>query len=322
MTGGTTNRPALPGHDIDPAAHESALLSGFRAGYDAIVMNRADLLSPDGPLARCRDDEIRIIVRHTAAYADLLDESTHPDLLRDGLDRERVFDGLWSDTPDESRRLVPNELADLWAGDVPMFTARPGSTDAWAAGGERIAGVLSQSGLAAVTAKVHRMGDVDRGDQDWLIAATMAMREQTVDHRSGAVVPHSPRATPPDPQRLLTLACELADELVARAVHDHDRANWLGLELVDGRHWTVLPLGAGLAEGYCGVALFLAQLGTLSGLNRYPELARKAVAPTAATAGHAGGRPGTGRPGRQRRLRRARRRVLRAGPAVHHARGW
>jgi lantibiotic modifying enzyme len=78
---------------------------------------------------------------------------------------------------------------------------------------------------------------------------------------------------------LLTLACELADDLVARAVHDDDQANWLGLELVDGRHWTVLPMGAGLAEGYCGVALFLAQLGDLTGLSRYPELARKAVTP-------------------------------------------
>ncbi|HEX9337202.1 MAG TPA: type 2 lanthipeptide synthetase LanM family protein, partial [Pseudonocardiaceae bacterium] len=185
FTGSTDNRPELPGHEIDPAAHESALLAGFRAGYDAIVMNRADLLGPDGLLARCADDEIRIIVRHTASYLDLLDESTHPDLLRDGLDRERVFDGLWADTPDEARRrLVPHELTDLWAGDVPMFTTRPGTTDVWAADGTRLHGVLAEAGLTAVTAKVRRLGDVDRSEQDWLIAATMASREQAVSHRS------------------------------------------------------------------------------------------------------------------------------------------
>ncbi|HEX4705703.1 MAG TPA: type 2 lanthipeptide synthetase LanM family protein, partial [Pseudonocardiaceae bacterium] len=279
FTGGT-NRPKLPGHDLDPAAHELALLAGFRDAYDAIVAHRADLLAPDGPLVGCAGDDIRIIARHTAGYLELMDESTHPDLLRDGLDREPTFDVLWTDAPDDvRRRLVPYELADMWAGDVPLFTTRPGSTDVWTSDGQRLADVLPTSGLAAVTAKLARLGDVDRHDQDWLISATLASRERTVEHRSGITVPAPVRATPPDPQRLLTLACELADDLVARAVHDDDRANWLGLELVDGKHWTVLPMGAGLAEGYCGVALFLAQLGELTGLSRYPELARKAVTP-------------------------------------------
>lgn len=280
VSGGSTNRPMLSDDVVDPVAHESALLAGFRAGYDAIAAARADLLGQHGLLARFADDEVRILARHTAVYAELLDESTHPDLLRDGLDRERVFDGLYVDAPDEARRrLVPHEVADLWAGDVPMFTTTPGSTDVWTADGTRLTSLLPRSGLAGVQAKIRKLGDVDRGEQDWLIAATMASRDQTVDHRSGAPVAQPSMASPPDPQRLLTLACELADELVARAMHDGDRANWLGLELVDGKHWTVLPLGAGLAEGYTGVALFLAQLGALTGLSRYPELARKAMTP-------------------------------------------
>jgi type 2 lantibiotic biosynthesis protein LanM len=275
--GRATNRPTLPGHKVDPADHEAALQAGFRVGYDAIATHRDDLIPL---LARCADDEIRILARHTAVYAELLDESTHPDLLRDGLDRERVFDVLWTDAVDELRlRLVPHELADLWSGDVPMFTTRPGSTDVWTSDGQRLPGLLAESGQAAVTAKLRRMGEVDRQDQDWLIAATLASRQRTADHHSGPSVPEPVRATPPDPQRLLTLACELADDIVARAVHDDGRANWLGLELLDGKHWTVLPLGAGLADGYCGTALFLAQLGELTGLSRYPELARKAVAP-------------------------------------------
>ncbi|HEY7814525.1 MAG TPA: type 2 lanthipeptide synthetase LanM family protein, partial [Nakamurella sp.] len=210
FTGGA-NRPTLTGHDLDPAAHEPALLSGFRDAYDAIVAHRTNLLGPDGPLARCADDDIRIIARHTAAYLELMDESTHPDLLRDALDREPTFDLLWADAPDDvRRRLVRYELADLWAGDVPLFTTRPGSTDVWTSDGRRLADVLPTSGLAAVTAKLGRLGDVDRHDQDWLISATLASRERTVDHRSGATVPEPVRATPPDPQRLLTLACELA----------------------------------------------------------------------------------------------------------------
>jgi lantibiotic modifying enzyme len=55
--------------------------------------------------------------------------------------------------------------------------------------------------------------------------------------------------------------------------------NWLGLELVDDRHWTVQPLGAGLSNGYTGVALFLAELGALTGAARYVDFARDALRP-------------------------------------------
>jgi len=51
----------------------------------------------------------------------------------------------------------------------------------------------------------------------------------------------------------------------------------MGIELVDDRRWLVLPMGAGLACGYVGVALFLAQVSELSEIARYGEMARRAV---------------------------------------------
>src|SRR5579863_7700368 len=55
------------------------------------------------------------------------------------------------------------------------------------------------------------------------------------------------------------------------------RVNWLGLQLVEDTRWMVLPMGAGLADGYLGMALFLAQLAELTGVDRYAEVARRAV---------------------------------------------
>lgn len=60
------------------------------------------------------------------------------------------------------------------------------------------------------------------------------------------------------------------------------RVNWLGLQPVEGTQWMVLPMGAGLADGYLGVALFLAQLGRLTGVGRYARVARQAVTPVPA----------------------------------------
>ena len=137
----------------------------------------------------------------------------------------------------------------------------------------------------------------------------------------------APAATP---ARLLTTACGLADQIVAcgmsssgdavpsafirglaagtatsRAGHGHadlaagrsaqtsggpSRVNWLGLQPVEGTPWMVLPMGAGLADGYLGVALFLAQLARLTGVGRYAEVARRAVSPLPSLLGVLGGR--------------------------------
>ncbi|WP_312865141.1 type 2 lanthipeptide synthetase LanM [Saccharothrix tamanrassetensis] len=219
--------------------------------------------------------------RMTQLYATLLDESTHPDALCGAPDRDLALDLLWDESVAEDvlRALVPHELTDLWAGDVPLFTTRPGSRDVWSASGEKIADLLPVSGLDAVAAKVAALDEVDRHDQQWLISAALASRPRPVDHRTGAAVPAPLEAGVPDPQRLLVAACGIADEVLARATVDGRRVNWVGLELVDDRHWAVAGMGAGLSNGYTGVALFLAQLGALTGASRYTKFARDALAP-------------------------------------------
>ena len=277
MRGGR-NRPRLGEQEAEPRDYQAALLTGFQAGYDAIVEHRAELVAL---LRGCERDEVRFVARPTQLYATLLDESTHPDVLRDALDRDSVFDLLWTDSLDDAvrRRLVPHEIADLWAGDVPMFTCRVGSRDVFSATGVRLPKLLATSGLTAAEAKIADMGEVDRHNQEWLIRASFATRPQPVRHLGADVLPGAVSTVVPDPQRLLAAACGIADELVGRAVPGTDRTNWLGLELVDDKQWTVLPMGAGLANGYPGLALFLAQLAELTGAPRYGDLARRAIQP-------------------------------------------
>ncbi|GAA1350086.1 type 2 lanthipeptide synthetase LanM family protein [Catellatospora bangladeshensis] len=275
------NRPTVLGAEAEPADYQGALLAGFRTGYDALYDHRAELLGEDGLLRAFADLPVRFVPRATQLYATLLDESTHPDALRGAPDRDLALDLLWDESGAEDvlRALVPHELTDLWSGDVPLFTTRPGSRDVWSAGGERLVDLLPESGLQAVAAKIAALDEVDRHDQQWLISAALASRPRPVEHRTGAGVPDPLEAGVPDPQRLLVAACGIADEVLARATADGRRVNWVGLELVDDRHWAVAAMGAGLSNGYTGVALFLAQLGALTGADRYTGLARAALAP-------------------------------------------
>lgn len=272
------NRPVLHDLPADAPAHRSALLNGFATAYDAIVRHRGELLGPDGLLARCATDEIRYVARPTRLYADLLAESTHPDALSDEQAREHLFGVLYENECEP--RLVPYELADLRAGDVPLFRTLAGSRDVWSAGGDRLQQLLDGSGLEAAAAKILALDEIDKHRQEWLIAATFATLPRPGDpHRTTAVHPKPPMPAPADPQRVLSTASWIADQILATAISDGGRVNWLGLELVDDRQWTVLPMGGGLSNGFTGIAVFLAEIARLAGAERHRDLAREAVTP-------------------------------------------
>ncbi|GEK03921.1 lanthionine synthetase [Streptomyces sp. 1-11] len=276
------NQPLPSGAPLEGADHRAALLEGFRTGYAALAAHGRELLGPGGPLAVHADSPARLIARSTRLYATLLEESAHPSLLGDALAREGVFAVLWSESEhDEARRrLVEHETADLWRGDVPLFVHRPSGTGVRTAEGTWLPEVLPVASLAAVGEKLARMDEVDCHDQEWVISATLAARGAGAPpaRRSELALAPLP-AVVPDASRLLAAACGIADEIAARAVRGGGRTNWLGLEQVSGPHWAVLPMGAGLGQGYCGVALFLAQADALTGAGRYATLAREAVRP-------------------------------------------
>jgi lantibiotic modifying enzyme len=286
MSGGIPDRPAgnlplLNGEAFEPAGYEAALLQGFRLGYDAIAADREAFIKL---IEQWADLDVRTVIRPTDGYARLMSESTHPDLLRDARDRQDALDvlrhvsahhPLWS-------KAVRHELADLWNGDIPLMTSRSSTRDICPAAGQVLPGVLDQSGQSCVLGKIAAMGEVDRSDQEWIISASLATLRPHSGHHSAELVPGPVTATAADPARLLAAACGLADQVAARAISGRGetrrgRVNWLGLQLVEGAQWMVLPMGAGLADGYLGVALFLAQLAELTGIDRYADLARRAV---------------------------------------------
>ncbi|MFC4590860.1 type 2 lanthipeptide synthetase LanM family protein [Sphaerisporangium corydalis] len=279
---GAANRPRFDGRVLEPADHQADVLEGFRLGYDAVVRRRAEFARL---VESFSEVETRVVVRPSCGYANLLAESTHPDLQRDALDRDAALDVLDEASAGHPlwRRLAPYERAEMWAGDIPLITGRPASRDLWTCGGAHLPDALERSGLECALEKIAAMGEIDRGEQEWVIRASLAARRPAGGHHSTRpAVARTPAGA--EPGRLLAAAAGLADEILARSKvmrgeDDRGRINWLGLQLVDDQRWMVLPMGASLADGYLGVALFLAQLTRLTGIARYGQAARRAVTP-------------------------------------------
>ncbi|EFL13761.1 conserved hypothetical protein [Streptomyces sp. C] len=280
--GESANRPRLAdGGPVEPAAHVEALCAGFRAGYTAVAATKEELLRETALLKAFAEDEVRVLVRPTWVYSTLLDESTHPALLKDADERQRVLETLRTDAlgralaPD----LVDEEIAQLWAGDVPLFTARPGRDGLWGTGERPLGGRTDRPGTARVAARLAALDTVDRQDQEWIVRAAMATASRAPAHRPARDRRTRTAERAPEPERLLSAARSVGDRLVSLAYRAGPRSNWIGLELLDDRYWRIGPMPADLAGGYTGPALFLAQLAALTGAGHYAEAARTALAP-------------------------------------------
>lgn len=273
----------------EPADPEMVVLAGFRQGYDAIAADRDGFTRL---VQSARDLDVRFFARPAGEYSRLLGDSTAPDLLRDAGDREAALGALTMSRASHPgwRRLVPHELADLRAGNIPLLTSRPAARSVWTSGGIQLPEVVDQPGINRVLGKVASLSEVDRRDQEWVASATLAaLRSRGAPHAVASPLA-SLTSVAAEPARLLAAACGLADQIVSRSIASGSpprqrRVNWLGLVARADGEWEVLPMEAHLANGYLGVALYLAQLADLTGIGRYAEVARQALngAPTLLT---------------------------------------
>ncbi|WP_254563505.1 type 2 lanthipeptide synthetase LanM family protein [Oscillatoria sp. HE19RPO] len=170
------NRPTLNGASVNLEDYTAAIITGFTEIYRVLVKNRDKLVGKNGLLNEFAEDEIRVVLRATRTYGLLLQEGFHPDLLRDALDRDRLFDKLWVEVPNfpSLARAIPAEIQDLWQGDIPRFTTQPNSRHLKSEIGEIIADFLPESSLDSVRLHLQRLDETNLERQVGLIRAEIA----------------------------------------------------------------------------------------------------------------------------------------------------
>ena len=270
------NRPKLHDRAVDLVAYQAALLTGFTTMYRLLSTYRDALLADDGPIAPCAQDEVRVIVRPTRTYGMVLRETTHPDVLRDALDRDRLLDRLWAEVPYRPylQHVVQAECQSLRAGDIPMFTTTPTAHDLWSDHGDRVRDVFAATGMELVRRRLEHLSEDDLSRQLWFIRASLATVPKTA-HRVARAAPRvSAHPAAVTREELLAQAMAIADRLDIMALRDAQDVSWLGITLArDEQYWSLAPLGVDLYDGVSGIALFLAYLGEITHAERYRPLA-------------------------------------------------
>jgi type 2 lantibiotic biosynthesis protein LanM len=275
----SSNRPTLEGTRIDLEDYSDSLFKGFTQTYHLLLGHRQDLLAKGGPLDRFSLDEVRVILLPTRTYDLLLGESFHPDVLRDALDRDRLFDRLWALAVLRPGlgKLIKVQIRDLSNNDIPIFTTKPGTRDLWSGSGERFPDYLEECPMASVRRRLLGLSEEDLSTQMWVIRATLAtLSKETAKLRLTTYAPAKPEGMVTR-TRLMSAAKKAGDWLESQARYGENDAAWIGLTLGRDSRWSLTPVGLDLYDGLPGIALFLAQLGAGTGEQRYTKLAECAI---------------------------------------------
>jgi lantibiotic modifying enzyme len=228
----------------------AAIERGFTRMYRLLWALRPELLHSDGPLWRFATDRVRVRLRPSVMYEALLIEGTAPELLRDGVVRERLFDRLWEDVDEEPElaRVIQAEREDLERGDVPCFSTMPASHAIWTSTGIELPGFYDRSGLEQVESHLRGLSDDDLERQRWLLRVSVLSsgssdtaagddeHAECSDCTADVVdvpkrrVPIGPLMLPPlDPEAYVEAAAQVARRLEKLAFVDGVRASWAGV---------------------------------------------------------------------------------------------
>ncbi len=279
---GANNRPRLGEASADPGDFTEDIVQGFEETY-ALLAARRECLAPR--LRDFADVEIRYIPRATQRYALLLHESHHPDFLRDGQARDKVLDHLEVEARQQPalRPLLPFERADLWWGDIPSFTARPGQRHLWSSAGECLPDYFARDSLSTVLQRLERMGAQDCATQVSFIRKAMVSLDKGRAPPCGALRRDEGEEALPlaTAEECLDAAVGIGEKLAAEVVLGRRDASWIGLNLEDLKQWrwSLAPLGTDLYEGLGGMALFFGYLAHSTGRADFEALARAALEP-------------------------------------------
>lgn len=273
FSGEAGNRPTLGGEPVQLEPYLAELESGFSETYRFFCEHRDEV---HAQLQSFAEVEVRHLLRPTNRYGRFLQEGYHPDLLRSGLARDRLLEKLWAQAAarPELERAVAFEIEDLWRGDIPYFSARPGQRHLWSSGGTQLRDFFEQSSLADSEELLSALGPEDLERQiDFIRKSILATLPVTK-----APVRRSPGTVPADRKDFLAAAILIGERLKDLAVHGRSDVAWIGFVPAGAeRQWRLSALPNSLYEGTGGISLFLGYLAALTGREDFTELAGRGV---------------------------------------------
>lgn len=286
------NVPSLNGITLSPNDYVEELVDGFQQMYQFLVEHRKALLALDGPLAALVHQRVRFVFRPTRVYASVLNSTLQPRYLRDGVERSIQLDALsrallLSDSNSPFWPLLRVELQALEQMDIPHFAAYSDSDALSISPTQNLEQCFQEPSYSGVIARLQQLSNKDLAQQIAIIRTSLYSRVASnpgstlLSENICQKVLNFNAVAPLSQEQIVQQAVGIAQDLRLRAIRgDDSSATWIGLGYMpEAQRFQLQPMGYGLYDGTCGVALFLAALETVTGDDGFRDLALEALLP-------------------------------------------
>jgi type 2 lantibiotic biosynthesis protein LanM len=275
------NRPWTRDHEYGPGEFTSSIMDGFRAAYWAIVEHRqvfADILRGFS------DCPVRYLARPTRRYGLFLTESYHPKYLRDGRDRDRLLEKLWTviEGREDMIPLVESERVQLLRGDIPVFHSRPGSTDLFSGSSKVASGFFLGSSLESLLSRLNMFGAQHFEAQLRIVSDTLGAHRAQQSSWTGTKPARGKSVPETTTDELLELNRKYMDGLVNTAIYGSDNdCTWIGIRLngLEEDAFDYRGTGTSVYDGLAGMTLAFIEAAGAHGSDKYLEMAQRCATP-------------------------------------------
>ncbi len=250
------------------------IVSGFNEMYTLIEQNKKPF---EIRLALLEKEPIRIVLRSTRIYADLINDVFDPHCaLNQNLFQEKL-NSLHTNRKNQYPALiVEEEKRSILQGDIPCFHAFPLSKDLYSNNVLIAKDCLEDYPIQHSRSNLYKMNEMGRKIQETFIRQSFSVQSLSVHNPSNE---EKIGTSLPSEEQILQTAIKIAEELHERAfISKNDSLGWIGLEpnLSADEH-RLTPLGESLFSGRTGISLFFAALANISKDKKWEHAALNSI---------------------------------------------
>ncbi|KAB8320496.1 type 2 lantipeptide synthetase LanM [Tolypothrix campylonemoides VB511288] len=283
------NIPFLNSITLLPNDYVNEIVDGFRQMYQFLSERREALLATDSPLSVLAHQKVRFLFRPTQVYSHILSKVLHSKFLQHGVDRSIELDVLSraflaADEKPPIWSILGVELQAMEQMDIPYFIADSSSDDLVLNSDLIVKGYFREPSYNRMISRLQQLNDTDLAQQIAIIRGSFYSRvargmTSSLPTQHDSVGLDLNAMTPLTQAQLVQEAVEIAKQLQQRAIYAADSSvTWIGMGYFPkAERMQLQPLGDGLYDGVCGVALFLAALAKVTSDAEFRYLALNAL---------------------------------------------
>ena len=266
------NNPSLSGIEVDYSKYVEEVLEGFEYIYRFFIEHKIELKRV---ITVFRNKITRVLFKNTMNYAQLLEISLHPNNLKDGLDREQIFENLWRSNL-SNKQVIKSEIEDMLRQDIPIFFIKTDSKDIIDSKGRILKNYYKNSNYSLLENEIEILSYDNMEKQKSIIKLLTGKYSIAMDTPSKSIDLKEYMKTEVNiftETEFLNISEKIGQFIIDKGIYDQEQELVVFESIVSkGENWSVGMPNASLYDGYAGMSLFFHYLFKMTKNDKYYEM--------------------------------------------------